>query len=86
VSPGFADNVAVAFQSQLMQAFAPLGALGAIIHDNPDFKRLHPRFDAIAKELLEQVGRRGMGIRRGCEIKVVAAACQLLWLYSALLW
>ncbi|KAF8060038.1 serine/threonine-protein kinase [Scenedesmus sp. PABB004] len=49
---GFANNAAVAFTVQLQQTFAPLTALTTIIHFQPDFTKLAPRFDALAAELL----------------------------------
>ena len=53
---GFANNAAVGFTVQLQQTFAPLSALQAIIHFQPDYSKLAPRFDQLAQELLSQVG------------------------------
>lgn len=52
---GFANNAAVGFTVQLQQTFAPLSALQAIIHFEPDYSKLAPRFDQLAQELLSQV-------------------------------
>ncbi|KIZ04181.1 hypothetical protein MNEG_3785, partial [Monoraphidium neglectum] len=49
---GFADNAAVGFEVQLQQMMAPMLALAAFIHDNPNYPHLAARFDKIAKELL----------------------------------
>ncbi|WIA33746.1 hypothetical protein OEZ86_006861 [Tetradesmus obliquus] len=52
---GFANNAAVGFTVQLQQTFAPLSALQAIIHFEPDYSKLAPRFDQLAQELLSQL-------------------------------
>jgi hypothetical protein len=36
---GFADNAAVGFEVQLQQMMAPMLALAAFIHDNPNYVR-----------------------------------------------
>lgn len=53
---GFANNAATAFQVQLQQVFSPLAALAALIHFQPNYTVLAPRFDELATDLLKQVG------------------------------
>lgn len=50
----FANNAAVAFEVQLQQTLAPLVGLSAMIHLQPYYPALAPRFDEIASELLAQ--------------------------------
>lgn len=52
---GFAINAAVAFERQLAQMFFPLLSLATIVRSNPYYPKFNASFDAVAKELLDEV-------------------------------
>jgi hypothetical protein len=52
---GFAINAAVAFERQLAQMFFPLLSLATVVRNNPYYPKFNTSFDAVAKELMEEV-------------------------------
>lgn len=55
LASGFAINAAVAFERQLAQMFFPLLSLATIVRSNPYYPQFNASFDAVAKELLDEV-------------------------------
>lgn len=50
---GFVENAAHSFEIHLQQMVAPLLALAALVHADPDYQTLAGNFPAFAKDLLE---------------------------------